>query len=103
MVPGAIALMLMLYGAYSKAACRVKPRTPAFAAVYATCPIWPSNAATEEVMACRGYSADQRDVAAAEAHATGAAITGWRDRIRQRVENIGRRPSTGPKREGETQ
>lgn len=35
--------------------------------------------------------------------ATGAAITGWRDRIRQRVENIGRRPSTGPKREGETQ
>jgi len=35
--------------------------------------------------------------------ATGAAITGWRGRIRQRVENIVLRPSTGPKREGETQ
>lgn len=33
--------------------------------------------------------------------ATGAAITGWRDRIRQRLESLGRRPNAGPKRKGE--
>jgi VWFA-related protein len=33
-----------------------------------------SNAATEEVMACRGYSADQRDIAAAEAHAVSMSV-----------------------------
>ncbi|MEO9007397.1 MAG: DUF948 domain-containing protein [Candidatus Dormibacter sp.] len=34
--------------------------------------------------------------------ATGAAITGWRDRIRQRLEGLGRRPNAGPKQKGET-
>jgi VWFA-related protein len=31
-------------------------------------------AATDEVMACNGYSADQRDIAAAEAHATAMSV-----------------------------
>lgn len=33
-----------------------------------------SNAATEEVMACRGYTADQRDLAATEAHAVSMSV-----------------------------
>jgi VWFA-related protein len=33
-----------------------------------------SNAATDEVMACRSYRADQRDIAAAEAHATSMSV-----------------------------
>lgn len=33
-----------------------------------------ANAATEEVMACRGYSADQREIAEAEAHAVSMSV-----------------------------
>jgi VWFA-related protein len=33
-----------------------------------------TNAATDEVMACRGYSSDQRDIAASEAHATAMSV-----------------------------
>ena len=48
--PGAIVITRMPCRASSRAIGSVMPDEPAFDALYAACPIWPSNAATEAVL-----------------------------------------------------
>jgi hypothetical protein len=48
--PGAIVFTRMPTPARSRAAGRVMPTTPPLEALYAICPIWPSNAAIEAVL-----------------------------------------------------